>query len=116
LADAPSGITAALRTTSASGDRIFNPQVWGSWFVYALPDRRVAIDSRIEFFPAQVWRDYERVLTGADGWEARLQTWGVNVVVVEGNDGSGLGARLVAAGWREAYQDEDGIILERGPR
>ena len=115
LAEAPSGITAALRASSAAGDRIFNPQVWGSWFVYALPDRLVAIDSRIEFFPAQVWDDYERVLGGADGWEATLQAWGVNVVVVEGDDGAGLGARLVDAGWQETYRDSDGRILRPGP-
>jgi hypothetical protein len=115
LAEAPSGITAALRNSSAPGDRIFNPQVWGSWFVYALPDRLIAIDSRIEFFPAQVWDDYERVLGGSDGWEATLQAWGVNVVVLEGDDGAGLGARLVRAGWQEIYRDTDGRILRAGP-
>lgn len=111
LADAPSGITAALRTSSMPGDRVFNPQVWGSWFLYALPDRRVAIDSRIEFFPVQVWTDYERVLAGVDGWQDVIQGWGVDVVVVEGDDPSGLGARLVRAGWREVYRDTDGRIL-----
>ena len=111
LADAPSGITAALRTSSRPGDRVFNPQVWGSWFLYALPDRAVAIDSRIEFFPVEVWNDYERVLAGADGWQAIMQRWNVDVVVVEGDDRSGLGARLVRAGWREVYRDTDGRIL-----
>jgi hypothetical protein len=111
LADAPSGITAALRTSSMPGDRVFNPQVWGSWFLYALPDRAVAIDSRIEFFPAEVWNDYERVLAGADGWQAIMQGWNADVVVVEGDDRSGLGARLVRAGWREVYRDTDGRIL-----
>lgn len=114
LADAPSGITAALRTSSAPGDRVFNPQVWGSWFVYALPDRRVAIDSRIEFFSAQTWSDYERVLAGVEGWEAQLVAWEVDIVVVEGTDRSGLGARLLRAGWREVYRDSDGIILAPG--
>ena len=114
LADAPSGITAALRASSAPGSRVFNPQVWGSWFLYALPDRRVAIDSRIEFFPVQVWNDYERVLAGSDGWLGILQGWDVNVVVVEGDDRSGLGARLVRAGWREVYRDTDGRILVPG--
>lgn len=114
LADAPSGITAALRASSAPGGRVFNPQVWGSWFLYALPDRWVAIDSRIEFFPVQVWNDYERVLAGSDGWLGILQGWDVNVVVVEGDDRSGLGARLVRAGWREVYRDTDGRILVPG--
>jgi hypothetical protein len=115
LAEAPSGITAALKASSAPGDRMLNPQIWGSWFVYALPDRLVAIDSRIEFFPAKVWDDYERVLGGGDGWEAILAAWDVDVVVVEGDDGAGLGARLVSAGWQETYRDDDGRILRPTP-
>jgi hypothetical protein len=114
LADAPSGITAALREASTPGDRIFNPQVWGSWFVYALPDRLVAIDSRIEFFPAEVWDDYEQVLAGVDGWQATLEGWDPDLVVVEGDDGAGLGARLEREGWREVYRDADGRILAPG--
>ena len=115
LAEAPPGITAALRTASAPGDQVFNPQIWGSWFVYALPDRLVAIDSRIEFFPAKVWDDYERVLGGGDGWETIVAAWDVDVVVVEGDDRAGLGARLVAAGWQETYRDPDGRILRPAP-
>jgi hypothetical protein len=111
LTEAPPGITAALRDASAPGDRVFNPQLWGSWFVYALPDRLVAIDSRIEFFPAEVWDDYERVLAGVDGWQDILEGWGVDVVVVEGDDSAGLGARLEREGWRELYRDADGRIL-----
>lgn len=114
LADAPSGITAALRTSSAPGDRVFNPQIWGSWFAYALPDRRIAIDSRIEFFPAQTWDDYERVIAGVEGWEARLRAWDVDVVVVQAADAPGFGARLIGAGWRNVYGDADGLILEPG--
>ena len=35
---------------------------------------RSPIDSRIEIFPADVWRDYEAVQAGADGWAARLDS------------------------------------------
>ena len=111
LDDAPSGITVALRERSAPGDHVFNPQVWGSWFVYAFPDRLVAIDSRIEFFPAEVWDAYERVLAGVDGWQESLQAWGVDLVVIQASDGPGFGARLQREGWREVYSDADGSIL-----
>ena len=50
------------------GDRLFNPQPWGSWFEFAVPDLPVAIDSRIELFPAQVWDDYAAVVGGREGW------------------------------------------------
>jgi len=110
---APSGITAALRELSEPGDRVFNPQRWGSWFEYALPEVLVAIDSRIEFFPAQVWRDYEAVLAGTEGWAERLQAWEVDIVVTD-RPQSSLGDRLLAAGWSQAYTDTDGAIFTIG--
>lgn len=111
LTDAPPGVTAALREMTQPGDHVFNPQPWGSWFEYALPDVQVALDSRIEFFPADVWDQYEDVfVAGADGWEERLGSWNVAIVVVQAHD-QAFRERLIAAGWKEIYQDADGAIL-----
>ena len=103
-------MTAALREVARPGDHVFNPQPWGSWFEFAVPDVRVALDSRIEFFPPHVWEDYESVVAGDEGWEERLATWNVVVVVVQAQD-SAFRERLIAAGWTEAYRDADGAIL-----
>lgn len=110
LTDAPSGITGALRELSKPGDRVLNAQVWGSWFEYALPDLRYAIDSRIEFFPAEVWDDYVAVMAGADGWQARLASWAPAWFVLEGEDPA-LEARLAEVGWEVAYRDDDGVVM-----
>jgi hypothetical protein len=107
---APPGITAALRQMARPGDRLFDPQPWGSWFEFALPDLPVAIDSRIELFPASTWDAYETVVDGGDGWEARLHDWGVTIAVAD-DDQSPLRDRLTAAGWRTAYTDADGSVL-----
>jgi hypothetical protein len=107
---APSGITGALRNLGRPGDRVFNPQPWGSWFEFAEPDLAVAIDSRIELFPAEVWDGYGDVAAGVEGWQAQLDQWGVTIAVVMAAD-DGLGARLSAAGWRTAYSDRDGSIF-----
>ncbi len=37
VTEAPSGITAVLRGRVRAGDRLLNPQRWGSWFEFALP-------------------------------------------------------------------------------
>ena len=79
---APPGITAALRATAGPADRLFNPQPWGSWFEFALPDLPVAIDSRIELFPAATWDTYENIVAGGEDWAAQLDDWGVTIVVV----------------------------------
>ncbi len=112
LTDAPPGITAALREATEPGDRIFNPQPWGSWFEFALSDRLVAIDSRIELFPASVWDDYARVAAGIEGWQSILDGWDADFVVIEGLDPA-FAARLEAAGWRQVLGGETGSIWKR---
>lgn len=110
VGNAPPGITAALRDLARPGDRVFNPQPWGSWFEFALPGLPVAIDSRIELFPAAVWDAYVGVAAGVDGWDARLRDWGVTIVVVAPDD-KALTGRLTTAGWRTVYKDDDGSVM-----
>jgi hypothetical protein len=109
VGNAPPGITAALRDLARPDDRLFNPQPWGSWFEFALPDLPVAIDSRIELFPPAVWDTYENILAGGEAWRDQLDAWGVSVVVVPRKDAA-FAERLVAAGWRAVYADDDGSI------
>ena len=113
LTDAPAGVTAALRAVARPGDHVFNPQPWGSWFEFALPDVKVALDSRIEFFPPEVWDDYEAVVAGREGWEDQLASWDVAVVVVDDPVGA-FAERLQRAGWEPIYTDNDGAILRPG--
>ena len=111
VGNAPPGITAALRDATRPGDRVFNPQPWGSWFEFALPTLPVALDSRIELFPVDVWDDYERVVAGADGWQQQLEDWGVTLAVAAGADEEAFGGRLRDAGWTAIYDDADGTVF-----
>jgi hypothetical protein len=112
LTDAPPGVTAALREATGPGDNVFNPQPWGSWFEFAVPEARYALDSRIEFFPPEVWDAYEGVVLGTPGWEERLDTWQVAAVVLQIED-EAFRDRLLAAGWTESYRDAEGSVLVR---
>jgi hypothetical protein len=106
-----------LKQDAGPSDRLFNPQPWGSWFEYAVPDVPLAIDSRLELFPTKVWDDYERVLAGAEGWETILDEWGVTIAVVEASNAA-LVDRLTAADWEVVHTDEEGSVLrpnEAGP-
>jgi hypothetical protein len=107
---APPGITTALGELARPGDRLYNPQQWGSWFEFSQPDLPVAVDSRIELFPVAVWNGYQNVQAGVDGWQEQLDQWGVTLAVVQASD-AGLAARLSSAGWARAFEDADGSIF-----
>ena len=107
---APPGVTAALRDLAEPGDRLFNPQPWGSWFEFSLPDVPVAIDSRIEVFAPEVWADYEAVTGGREDWAAILDRWGVTIVVAPASDEAFVD-RLRGAGWQERFADDDAVVF-----
>lgn len=115
VGDAPSGVTAALRKIARPDDRLFNPQPWGSWFEFALPDVPVAIDSRIELFSTAVWDEYDAVRGGTPGWEQILDGRGVTIVVVRSDD-TEFAQRVRGAGWRTAFEDESGIVFVEATR
>ena len=114
LTDAPPGLTDALRSVVRPGDRVLNPQRWGSWFEFALPETLVAVDSRIEIFPADRWDAFEKVRAAIDGWQELLASWGVRAAVVERTDQQ-LRDRLMASGWSTTYEDIDGWVLVSPP-
>jgi hypothetical protein len=117
VGNAPPGITARLRMLAVPGDRLYNPQPWGSWFEFALPGLPVAIDSRIEVFPPSVWDDYDAVSGARVDWRSILDRWGVTIVVATKDRDLPLIDQLSAdAGWREAYADADGRIFVRSDR
>ena len=100
LTGAPPGITLALREIAVQGDRLWNPQTWGSWFELAVPALTVAVDSRIELFPPAVWADYDTVAAARPGWQAVLDRRGATIVAVPAG-WVGLRAALDGdPGWR----------------
>jgi hypothetical protein len=115
LANAPPGITAALRDLARPGDRLFNPQPWGSWFEFALPDLPVAIDSRIELFPPETWDAFDAITNGTTDPTNKFTGWGVTIVVATPDERL-LVDRLLLQGWRVAHEDVDGRILVRPDR
>ncbi len=108
LSQAPPGLTGAVRDAGAPGERLLVPQPWASWFEFATPDLTVAVDSRIELFPNDVWADYLTVTQGADGWQDVLAAWAPTLVIAADD---AFVARLAAAGWTELYADDDGTVM-----
>jgi hypothetical protein len=105
LNHAPQSLTAELRSFLADGtlnigDRLWAPQTWGSWFEYAVPQLRVAVDSRIELFPPAVWAEAARVAAAEGDWQAILDRYVVEAVVVSLDESALIAALDDSPAWR----------------
>ena len=114
VGNAPPGITAAVRSAHGTRDRLWAPQPWGSWFEFAIPDVKVATDSRIELFPESVWRTYDIVDGGS---RAAIDALGGVDIVVVASEQVALDETLSkTAAYRLEYRDEDGAVYIKVPR
>jgi hypothetical protein len=120
LSFAPQGIAAKLDALVHSRDpsgqaRVWAPQLWGSWLEFAVPSVQVAVDSRIELFPAQVWSDAAQVSTVGPFWNSILDRDEVNVVIASADE-TRLRTSLQSTGvWQQVYADDDGSIWVYSP-
>ena len=107
LTYAPAGLAAALRGDAADGTRVFVPQVWGSWFEWAVPEAAYFADARFELFGDDVWADLDVIGGGGTPAALVLDRRRVEIVVLPaGWTGPG-------DGWSPVYADADGQILVR---
>jgi hypothetical protein len=112
LADAPPGVTQALRALPA-GDRVFAAD-WGGWFELAVPGVPMFVDPRAELFPEEIWDDFFDVATAEPAWSDVLDGWQVRTVVLDPTQHPDLDRVLAASGgWEVVYRDDDGAIFTR---
>ena len=103
LSYAPSALATELSGRIQPGTRVFAPQVWTSWFEWAVPDATYFVDSRFELFPADVWADLDTVSGGGPAAAGVLERWNVGLLVLGAGD-------AVPAGWMLVHEDVDGSI------
>jgi hypothetical protein len=111
---APPALTEELRSRLRPGEPFANAQAWGSWFELALPEHPVMVDSRFEVVPPQAVRASIAISSAEPGWQAELEALPVRIYAVDREHQPALVAALPELdGWRQAYADEDGLILVR---
>jgi hypothetical protein len=81
-ADAPEVLADATRRALPAGSRLLVFQPFASWFEYSLPGDPVMVDSRIELFPDEVWRDYDTAIVAGDRWRDVVEGWRVAGIVL----------------------------------
>jgi len=114
LSFAPERLVAAARESLPQGGNAFVSQLYASWSEFSAPDLAVAVDSRIEIFPENVWEDYFTVSSGREGWESVLDRWNVQVLVLNPDQADGLLQAIAShSEWKLVTANDMGSVYVR---
>ncbi len=94
---------------------LFHHISFGSYLTWAAqPAYPVFVDPRIELYPPEIWRDYMEISAGPCDWEARLDGYGINTLMLNPRAQRSL---IEAAGesphWRLVYEDASAVLFTR---
>jgi hypothetical protein len=93
----------------------FNHFPWGGYLLYRLwPERRVFIDGQTDFYGEALTRQYEQVVSLAEGWQETLRRYRVGWLVVPPESALAQ-AMLREPGWQEVYRDGTAVIFFAKP-
>ncbi len=95
--------------------QLFHAMPFGSYLIWAAqPDYPVFVDSRIELYPPELWRDYLRISAADCDWEARLAHYGVRTLMLSPVEQPALvEVARRSPQWEERYADEAAVIFVR---
>ncbi len=114
LGEAPVALVDATEASVPPGSRLFVSQTFASWFELELPSMPVFVDSRIELFPTSIWNEYVDIGGAREGWQATLDRWNVDAVVINPEQDGALVSHIEDdPAWRLAFEDESGYLFVR---
>jgi len=95
--------------------QVFNTYEWGDYLQWAgPPGMSLFVNSHAHLVPREVWQHYFSVIDVSVEWEAVLDRYGVNTVVVDKQYREPLIARLKDhPQWKSSYEDNQAAIFTR---
>jgi hypothetical protein len=114
LSYAPTDLIDAAAASVPPGSHAFVDELYASWSEYRAPGLPVAVDPRIEIFPKSTWDDYLSVSAGKAGWQAILDRWDIQVLVLDPDQSTGLLSVIGDdPGWRQVLHTDHGSVYVR---
>lgn len=111
---APSG-AADFLATLPEGARLFHLQRWSGYLAWRLwPRQQPMLDGRVEAHPGRVWADYTDAELGVATWQAILERYGVDYLVLDPLAEARLVGLAEQSGrWGALYRDDGAVVLGR---
>ena len=87
---------------------------FSSYFVHALPERPVWIDTRFEVYPVEQWQAFKAIDSAAWNWQSLLDKTGAKLLVISrASQPDLLFALEKSPVWCEAYGDSLAVVFTR---
>ena len=110
----PTAAIAYLQDNGVSGN-LLNEYVWGGYFIWAAPERKVFVDGRTDIFDwTGVLADYMRWYTLQESPHRLLDKYQIDYCVLAANSQIGRAIELLP-NWRKAYADDVAVVFTRRP-
>ncbi len=95
--------------------QVFNTFEWGDYLLWAGPkDVQVFVNSHAHLVPEEVWSHYLQIIEAASGWDALLDRYGVETILVDPSQHVALSRRLRDSDtWKIDYEDQRALVLSR---
>lgn len=91
--------------------RLFNSYNWGGYLIWALPDKPVFVDGRTDLYGDEIIDQWVKVVTAEPGWENILDSWGVNLILLEPD--RPVVERLNEGVWEKLFEDQQAVVFLR---
>jgi len=109
--DTPVDAVAFLRSQPDRPRRLFHTEAYGSYLIWQAPEQPVFIDTRIELYPIEQWRDYINLGQG-NNVATLLQKYAIDGLLLDVVRQKGLiEAVRRDSGWVERYKDEHTVYF-----
>jgi hypothetical protein len=93
---------------------MFNEFTWGGYILYRMwPDERVFIDGQTDFYGEALSREYLDVVSANAGWQAILERYRVEWMLISVQDPLAVKLSGEQAGWSVLYSDETSVVFRR---
>jgi hypothetical protein len=115
-AETPLAATQFLLDSRLPG-QVFHAMSFGSYLIWkAQPEYPIFVDSRIELYAPHIWLDYLEISQAAPGWEARLEGYHVQTLMLSPVEQPALiQAASASPRWQRVYQDAAAVIFVAQP-
>ena len=91
---------------------MFNVYVWGGYLLHALPEHRVFVDGRTDFYGDELIRQYDDISMLHTNWQEGLQQYNVSWTLLPAEERLNVALALLP-GWDRVYSNQVATIFCR---